>query len=295
MNLVECFDVGGTSIRYALIQDEKILEKKGVSSVQGDFKKIIEIIRELSAQGRVRAGKKSVDCTVVGLPGPVRGDTLLNSAPLGLSNAISLRPLMETFPNPVHAANDLNLAVQAEFHRGAGKHADSFSLLTLSTGIGAGIVWQKKMLDGPIGEFGHCILDTHESAPACTLPHRGCWAAFSSGAGIQRRAEKEFARPISPEEVFSLAAKNDPIAQKIIARARAANAQGMGTLLNAFGVEELVVMGSVGLNHFSAVIPSKGEIAPFAVHPIPPIVPTQLGDDIGLWGAYFAGVSLLKK
>lgn len=289
MSLIECFDVGGTSIRGAMIENEKILFQKTIPSTQNGFSALVSLIKNLSNEIRSGAQKSNVDCTVIGLPGPIQENILLNSGPLGILSPTPLNPLLEAFPNRVKIENDLNLAVKAEFFRGQGMGLDSFYLLAISTGMGAGLVWDQKVVEGTMGEFGHMILDAQPTAPACALNHRGCWFSFSSGKGIHSLSGK------SPEEVFSHAKSGDEKAKLIIAQARAANAHGLGTMLNVFAVQKIIIMGSVGVSQFAEVIPTQKEIQPFTLHPIPPIVSTKLGDDIGLWGAYYSGVSALKK
>jgi glucokinase len=285
MPLIECFDVGGTSIRGAIIEDEKILFQKTIPSTQEGFPALISLIKNLSNEIRAEAKRARVDYTVIGLPGPVQGDILLNSSPLGILSSESLKPLVHLFSNPVKIENDLKLAVKAEYFRGQGKGLDSFYVLTFSTGMGAGLVWNKNHVEGTMGEFGHIILDVQPNSPACVLNHRGCWFSFSSGKGIQSLSGKP------SEDIFVLAQKGDAFAKSIIQKSRAANAHGIGTMLNAFAVEKIIVMGSIGLMQFSHIIPRAEEIAPFTIHPVPEIVPTSLGDDIGLWGAYYSGIN----
>ncbi len=289
MSLIECFDVGGTSIRGAIIEDEKILSRKTISSTQTGFPALVSFIKNLSSEIRSEAKRAHVDCTVVGLPGPIHENILLNSGPLGILSSTALTPLINAFSNPVKIENDLKLAVKAEFFRDQGKGLDSFYLLAISTGMGAGLVWNKNIVDGTMGEFGHIILDAQANAPVCTLNHKGCWFSFSSGKGIQSLSGK------SPEDFFALVKKGDEKAKLLVQKSRAANAHGLGTMLNVFAVQKIIIMGSLGMSQFAEIIPSEKEIQPFTLHPVPPIVPTQLGDDIGLWGAYYSGVSESKK
>ncbi|MFH0970422.1 MAG: ROK family protein [Candidatus Diapherotrites archaeon] len=296
MPLIEGFDIGGTSIRAALIRNEKMIAKKTIPSTKEGHEKLFSTIQILSKEIRSSLVDEKVDYTVIGLPGPTQDRVLLNSATLGIASPVSLEPLFHFFPNPLRFENDMKLAVKAEYFHEQGKKQDSFYVLTFSTGIGAGLVWNKKVLEGTMGEFGHIILNTHTKSPACSLGHTGCWFAYSSGFGIQKRAEKEMNQSLSTIDVFSLAKEGNAIASSIISDARRANAQGIGTMLNVFAVERIVVMGSIGLSQFTEIIPTVKEIQPYTIHPIPSIIPTSLGDDIGLWGAYYSGVSsLLKK
>jgi len=289
MPLIECFDVGGTSIRGAIIENENILVKKTIPSVSGNFSALISVIQQLSHEIRGLAKKETVDGTIIGLPGPIRGNVLLNSGPLGITSSVSLGPLLQAFPNLVKIENDLKLAVHAEFFRGQGNGLDSFYLLAISTGMGTGLVWNKKIVSGTMGEFGHVVLDAKPAAIPCVLPHRGCWFAYSSGKGIEMQSSH------SSKDVFLLAKNGDEKSKKIIAAARAANAHGIGNMLNVFAVQKIIIMGSLGLSQFEEIIPTEQEIQPFTLHPIPPIVPSLLGDDVGLWGAYYFGVEAKKE
>ncbi|MEK6902868.1 MAG: ROK family protein, partial [archaeon] len=197
MPLIECFDVGGTSIRAALIQDEKILIQKIIPSVNGSPEKLFSMIQGLSTELRNKSPNSTVDYTVIGLPGSIQDRTLLCSFPLNIASAVSLEPLFQFFPNPLRFENDMKLAVKAEYFRGQGNNLNSFYLLTFSTGIGAGLVWDKTILEGTMGEFGHMVVSTDANAPICALGHVGCWIAYSSGAGIQARAQNEMNQSLS--------------------------------------------------------------------------------------------------
>ena len=67
---------------------------------------------------------------------------------------------------------------------------------------------------------------------------------------------------------------------------RSANAQGIGMMVNALEMEGIVVMGSLGIKQFETIIPSQKEIEKYTINPIPTIVKTELGDNIGLKGIY---------
>ena len=76
------------------------------------------------------------------------------------------------------------------------------------------------------------------------------------------------------------------IADVIISDARRYNAAGIGTMINAFPVDAIIVMGSVGLKQFSKIIPGEEEVREHTINPFPKILKTKLGDRIGVLGAY---------
>ena len=292
MPLVECLDVGGTRTRYALVQDGRMMCKEAVSTPRAGMKALMECVQLLREKGRAQV-KGRVGITCVGLPGPVKGTVLLNAAPLGLVEPFDFAGVRDAFGNSLVVENDLNVAVRAEQAMGIGKDVQNFYLLALSTGIGAGIVLNGKIVRGLAGEFGHCVLDASSTALPCACGHKGCWAAYSSGMGLEAAALKESGVRVSAMELFDGAIRGDERAQRLVARARDFNARGLGLMVNALEVQSIAVMGSIGLNRFETVIPRAGEIGSYSVHPVPPIVPTILGGDIGLWGAYHAGLEFL--
>lgn len=287
---IECIDIGGTSLRWALIENEKIIHHSVFKTPP--FSELEKFIPQTITAMRNAFPDFLPDVSVMGLPGPVNGNKLLASAPLKIKEPVDLFKWNDFFSNSLFIENDLNLAVRAEMVRGAGKNWKNFYLLTLSTGIGSGIVLDEKSLLGSVGEFGHSVLDGSPTAPLCDCGHRGCWSAFSSGAGIVDHVLEKTGMKMTTEEAFTKA--NDPKINEIISEARRKNAHGMGMMLNALPMEGIVIMGSVGLNQFSRIIPTAGEIRPFCVNPIVPIIPTSLGDEIGIWGAYEFGVRFAK-
>ena len=70
------------------------------------------------------------------------------------------------------------------------------------------------------------------------------------------------------------------------------NAHGFGNIVNAYDPEKIIVMGSVGIKQFDRIIPDKKSISKYSlVQTIPDIEPTQIGDDIGLYGAYYRAIN----
>jgi predicted NBD/HSP70 family sugar kinase len=66
------------------------------------------------------------------------------------------------------------------------------------------------------------------------------------------------------------------------------NAHGFGILVNAYDPEKIIIMGSVGMKEFDCIIPDKKDIARYTlVQTIPDVEPTLIGEDIGLYGAYY--------
>jgi glucokinase len=288
MKVIECYDIGGTKIRSALvsINRPKIILSKSVKSIKGDPKKILKQILEISTF--LRKSKNQVIALSIGVPGPVVNGIMQKSPPLHINNPVDFSSeLKKMIKQPIYVENDLKAAANAELNMGIGKKVKNFNLLTISTGIGVGIVINGKALSGAYGEFGHDVLERNPKlANRCSCGKSGCWVSMASGYGIEQTANKQIGK-IDAEHFFELYKSGNSIAKKIVEKVRDYNAHGIGNLLNAFPSDMIVVMGSIGLKQFNNVIPSPKEIKKYTINRIPRIIPTKLGEEIGIFGAYF--------
>jgi glucokinase len=283
--LVECYDVGGTSIRGALVNNGSLVEKVK-EKTEKDF---CSQIRKISKSLRKSNNPESL---VVVVPGPVDRGVMLNSPPLGISIPINIKKELSDLCENIHIANDVDAAIEAEIKYGAGTSFSSFYLLTISTGIGSALAVNGKRVENFAGEFGHTILERRDVFSFyCGCGNYGCWVSLSSGMGITNLAKLYFGKSICVEDVFKLAESRNHIAEGVIKRVKDYNAQGIGNMINIVPVEGIVVMGSIGLEQFDKIIPSAYEIQRYTIfkNRIPKIIKTKLGDDIGLLGASVIG------
>lgn len=296
MEVIECYDIGGSNIRGALVASERpeIILSKSVKSARGNRTKILKQILEISAF--LRNSKEKVIAVSLGVPGPVVDGVMQKSPPLQLNNPLDFSSeLNREIKKPIYVDNDLNAAARAELHMGIGKEVKNFSILTISTGIGVGIVIDGKLLGGACGEFGHDTLERNPKlANKCSCGKNGCWAAMASGYGIEQTAKKEIGK-ITNEALFKLYKSGNLVAKKIVERVRDYNAHGIGNILNAFSPNALVVMGSLGLKQFNNIIPVAEEIKKYTINKIPKIIPTKLGENIGIFGSYFVAKEKMHK
>ncbi|MBU2637700.1 MAG: ROK family protein [Nanoarchaeota archaeon] len=293
--IVECYDIGGTKIKGALITDGnpyEILQQLQINSERGNPAKLLNQIRAMSKQLRGELKRQKIDAVSIALPGPVKDGILQASPPLHLHAPFDIKAGLEGITEPVFIDNDLNMAVMAELY--FGNRPGNFYLLTLSTGIGAGIVINGKPLQGSCGEFGHDVLERNPNlANKCSCGKKGCWVAQASGYGIEETAKKHGLN-ISCQDVFDMAGEGNKDAVKIVEAAKSYTAHGIGNMLNAFFVDTLVVMGTLGIKQFKSIIPAKDEIKQYSINRVPEITATKFGEDIGIIGAYAYAVSRLK-
>ncbi len=289
--IIECFDIGGTNIRGALIEDGKI--KGSVcfeSSQRNDPEALTQQIKNISKIIRARETDLDVEkikAVSIGVPGPVEGDIMYGSEPLEIEERVNFPyRLKDYFKIPVLLENDMNMAVNAELAMGVGKKIKNFCLVTISTGIGVGLV-----VDGQIynrrTEIGHSVIEKDLKAANPCQGHVGCWGAHASGQGIEKTLEK-LGFNIEVAQMF-----DDPAHASLVERVKDYNAHGFGILVNAYDPEKIVIMGSVGIKQFDRIIPDKKSVAKYTlVQTIPDIEPTLIGGDIGLYGAYYRALKL---
>jgi glucokinase len=144
---------------------------------------------------------------------------------------------------PVIIDNDANAATLGEFWTGAAKGVKNFLLLTLGTGVGGGIFQNGNLLrsiDGCAGELGHICI--HPEGRKCGCERNGCLEAYSSATGIVKKYS-ESNKIKSVKEIFKLAEQGEPAARNVLEEAAKALGIAIGSLLNIFNPEMVVIAG----------------------------------------------------
>ena len=144
--------------------------------------------------------------------------------------------------------NDADAAALAEARWRAAKCTECFIYVTVSTGIGGGIVLSGELYRGASGahpELGHQIIDT--SGPLCYCRAHGCWESLASGSAIVSwvNEQQPDAAVETAEEVCILAQKGDPLAQRAVAREGYYLGLGLANLITVFTPDAIVLGGGV--------------------------------------------------
>lgn len=196
MDLEIVADVGGTQIRVAVFQDgadspAEIQKIRTKDKERRPEERLADLIRRMRpAQGRLRA----VAVAVPGYVNPVNG--LVYRAPNipGWDNFPVRAYLEERIGAPVLVGNDANLAALGEWRYGAGVGYHNLIYLTISTGIGAGVIMDDRLILGEHGlaaELGHVTVVPE--GPLCGCGQRGHLEAVASGTAIARYVSEKIA------------------------------------------------------------------------------------------------------
>lgn len=198
---------------------------------------------------------------------------------------------------PIILVNDAIAGVTAEYH--AGGTEENLAYVTISSGIGAGVVVDGHILQGRQGnvaEIGHITLDP-ASDRKCGCGGTGHWEAFASGENIPQYARELAANEgiesdllatedsLTAEMIFG-AYGDDPLATELLTRVGRWNTLGMATLVQAFAPSRVAVGGSVALNNESLILePIREQLDAYVMNPVPEVHLTEFGDDVVLRGA----------
>ena len=195
--LVVGVDLGGTQTRAAVVRGAEVIARvshptpaeEGPAAVFDAITKAITQALEMAETGINDIGGIGISA-----PGPLDPQTgIVFEAPnlRGWDNVPLGESIAKRFPAPVYVGHDATLAGLAEHRYGAGRGAHDMIYMTVSTGIGGGIIADDEIIDGAggtAGEIGHQYIDPRPDAPKCGIGHSGCVEAFGSGTAIARDA-----------------------------------------------------------------------------------------------------------
>jgi glucokinase len=303
-------DVGGTQIRVAVYPElgtKPIHQKRIKTCGEGTaVERMTGLLKELWPTGH------EVQAISLGAPGQVDPEAGVIIAAPNIAGWVELplkRKMEEIFNVPVFLNNDANVAALGEWKYGAARgHANVF-YITISTGIGGGVILDNHLLLGQRGlgtEVGHVVI--MPDGPLCGCGKRGHIEAFASGTGIANyyNQERDKGRPAtlpalprpSAKEIGIAAQAGDPLALEAFWRAGHFMGIGLANYLHLFNPSIIVIGGGVsrvGEIYWKPMREAmEAEVLSQEYTRDLTIVPAALGDDCGLLGALALAHSVLK-
>lgn len=198
--LVVAIDIGGTQLRAAVVRGTQLLSRaSALTGKKSDPQHVLPRLFDLVQQVIVQANISLEQLAGIGIaaPGPLDSRTGIVYDPPNLSDwiAVPLRDLFqEQYHLPVYVENDANAAALGEYMFGAGRGVSNLVYLTISTGIGGGIILDDKIfigVSGTAGELGHISIDWR--GERCNCGNIGCLEHIASGTAIARLANQAIA------------------------------------------------------------------------------------------------------
>ena len=294
-------DIGGTNLKAGLVDERGTLlatAKEPVDWVSPEafMKTMAELTR--SAAEKAGVGQKEICAVGMGVPGGVDTEKgmILYTCNIQLSNL----------------ENDANCAALGELYAGAGRGCKDLIVVTLGTGIGAGIVLNGKLLRGvndAAGEVGHMVVEP--GGVECPCGRQGCWEQYASAPALRRLTREAMeAHPesalwehcggdlsrIGGRSAFEVARKTgDETAQSVCDLYVSYLGRGIVNLINLFQPEMLCIGGGVSNEEDAALLFPLQKIVErerFSQYcdKQTRVVKAQLGNDAGIIGAAFLGM-----
>ena len=299
MKSILALDFGGTKLAAGLVdhQTGQVLKLTSCPTLQ-DSQKSLAAIHQIIKQILDRPDHESITGIGVSFGGPVEGDgrTIRISHHVPGWEHFPLADRLETiFQVPVRIANDADAAALGEYHYGAGRGIHNMLYLTVSTGIGGGIIINGKIYHGEhswAGEIGHMIL--LPDGPECPCGRRGCLESLSSGRSIAQRMRQRLSEhpveavnldKITAKTVADAARSGDRIAIEVWDDAMHWLAIGIANAANLLNPGIIVIGG--GLIHSGDLLftPISSLVKSYSIDPNLRITPAALKDSAGLLGA----------
>ena len=302
-------DVGGTRTRVALVDatgaivvrhSAETLAREGRAAVMNRLADALEHV----------ASERRTEIKGVGLSlaSPVEPGTGVMYNPPNLGSEWHLFTpipmLQERLSLPVYAENDATLGALGEHAFGAGRGCDNMVYMTVSTGIGGGVIIGGNLYTGTNGfggEIGHMTID--QNGPLDNCGNVGCLEALASGTALAKMAQErigagessvmlEFAggdiAAVDARIVVQAAQQDDALAQSLMQEVGRSLASGIITLMHIFDPQLIVIGGGLGQNlemFMPTIEPEVKRRAMAHFQGAVPVAKSQLGDDVSLLGA----------
>jgi glucokinase len=301
MSVIVAIDIGGTQLRVAVYPREGTtpitIQRTATSGMEaGVFDRLTSLIDTVWP-------KEPVDAISVAAPGPVNPYTgVIFSTPNipAWKNYPLAELLSKKYKVPAYLGNDANLAALGEWKYGAGQGHHDVLYLTISTGIGGGVISSDRLIEGSNGmatELGH--ITVLPGGPLCSCGVRGHLEAVASGPAIARYVSQQITsgrssilqstEDLSARDIAGAAGRGDELAKEAFVRAGGFIGQAVADFLHIFNPSIVIFGGGVTQSGRLILDPieesMKRNIMDKSYLDGLQIATVKLGDDAGLLGA----------
>ena len=309
-------DVGGTNISTGVVdEDHNIIGRSRIKTSNGrPYEQVLPDILESVRLAAKDAGISIEDVKWIGIgcPGTCNPETGIveYSNNLRWNNVPLLADVEKEFGKKTYLDNDANVAAFGEYLAGAAKGAKNAIVITLGTGVGAGIIINGKIFSGSNyagGEIGHTVIvvDGYE----CTCGRRGCFEAYASATGLVRMTKLALEKNpdskisqlveadgrISARTAFNAAKMLDDVGKEVVDSYIKHLACGITNTINVFQPDILCIGGGVCNEGDNLLVPLKKLVAQSIYSKNSSknteICICSLGNDAGIIGAAMLGKS----
>lgn len=293
-------DIGGTKIAAALFNEAgEQLYYQRYNTIKSDYDAFVTHVITIIEQA-ASCADESISIGI-GLPGAICPGTqkIKNSNILVLNGQALKEDLEAHLKATVHIANDADCFALSEALFGAAKnHGSAFGVI-IGTGCGGGVVHDKQLVKGPnnvAGEWGHNQLAFYDKVKDgktenCYCGRAACNELFLSGTGFAKQYNDKHATNLSSQEIIELKSDSES-AKRHYELYLDQLARALSQVINFFDPQAIVLGG--GMSNVLSIYDDLPAYLPqyvFGGYCKTPILKAQLGDDSGVKGAAFLGLS----
>lgn len=303
-------DIGGTYIKAGITDENGVVVAKGQTPSQADdgaervMDNAIILLKEIAAQNNIDI--KNIKALGAGIPGIMdtsKGVVLYNNN-LGWRKVKFSDYMSKALKMPVCISNDANIAALGEATYGSGRDYQTSIFITLGTGVGGGIVIDKKIFEGNKGagaELGHMII--RERGLKCTCGRKGCIESYCSATALIRQTKEAMLKNkdsllwqacggnidnVNGKTAFDVYL-NDATALKVINRYTSYLAEGLANFANIFRPEAIILGGGISKQgeELANLLRRKLKLKVYGgkIGPIVELKIAELKNDAGFLGA----------
>ena len=307
MEYIVCFDIGGTFIKYGLMdQNGQMISKDKVVTPKSNIQKalpelLVEYVKMLQNNFQI----VGIGISSCGLINHERGEILFSNNLPGYSGMKLAEILYNQLQLPVSVENDVKSACLGEMWKGAIQGKRNVVFLTLGTGIGSTIIIDGKIVNGShhlAGELGHTVI-VGDGRP-CGCGRRGCYERYAATSALvndfieEKKEQGEVNENISGEEILKLVAEEDSIALAVYKRFIRYISLGLANVIHLLNPEAIIIGGGIAEDSDRFIQDINTEIRK-EIMPIYDqenlVFPSLLGNDAGLYGACYIALEKLNK
>lgn len=285
-------DLGGTKIEGVVLKSSKDLEPlcriRVPSLAEDGYEPVIGQIRKLVGEMKAACGERS-RLIGFGTPGTIdhKLQTLKHSNSTCLNNHPLQRDIEAALGHPILVANDANCFTLAEARFGAAAAARTVFGVIMGSGVGGGIIVDGKIWGGPqgiAGEWGHNVLEP--DGDECYCGKKGCVETVISGKALERHYVSQGGEQLSLSDITARAESGEELAQATMRRLYYWFGRGLAVVINILDPDVIVLGGGVS-NVKQLYSNGVKEVAKWVFNNRldTKIVPNQLGDSAGVFGA----------
>lgn len=315
-------DIGGTSIKIGVVnaKDEIIartvvLTKSSERDAETIILEMIQAIKDLVKSEQFTEQERKETLSIgIACPGMVDAakGKIIYSNNLNWKEVDMFSLLYRELGSSIKLglANDADAAALGEVIAGAAKGKNSAVLLTLGTGVGGGVIINKKVFEGPLVggcELGHMVIES-DGVP-CTCGRKGCLEVYASATALMRQAREAtmkypdslmksladgIVEKIDGRIIFEAEKQGDQAAVETIKTYEKYLSIGIANIINMFRPEVIILGGGVSAQGEYLTKALEKQVEPMCYGQgycqIPPICISSLGNDAGIIGAAYLTV-----